>query len=130
MDIPEPMIDLQVNQMADEFAQRLQSQGLSVQQYFQYTGMDANKFLENLKPQALKRIQSRLVLEAVAKAEKITASDEELDKEIEEMASMYQMEIDKLKELIGDKEKEHIREDLVVQKAVDFVAEQAKEVSK
>lgn len=130
MDIPEPMIDLQVNQMADEFAQRLQSQGLSVQQYFQFTGMDANKFLENLKPQALKRIQSRLVLEAVAKAEKITASDEELDKEIEEMASMYQMEIDKLKELIGDKEKEHIREDLVVQKAVDFVAEQAKEVSK
>ncbi|HBY72865.1 MAG TPA: trigger factor, partial [Lachnospiraceae bacterium] len=110
--------------------QRLQSQGLSVQQYFQFTGMDTNKFLESLKPQALKTIQSRLVLEAVAKAEKITASDEELDKEIEEMASTYQMEIDKLKELIGDKEKEHIREDLVVQKAVDFVAEHANEVDK
>jgi len=130
MDIPEPMINLQVNQMADEFAQRLQSQGLSVQQYFQFTGMDTNKFLESLKPQALKTIQSRLVLEAVAKAEKITASDEELDKEIEEMASTYQMEVDKLRELIGDKEKEHIREDLVVQKAVNFVAEHANVVGK
>lgn len=130
MDIPEPMIEFQVNQMADEFAQRLQSQGLSVQQYFQFTGMDVNKFLESLRPQAIKRIQSRLVLEAVAKAENITASDEELDKELEQMATMYQMEADKLKELIGEKEKEQIREDIVVQKAVDFVTEQAKEVSK
>ncbi|NLP34696.1 MAG: trigger factor [Clostridiales bacterium] len=130
MDIPEPMIDFQVNQMAEEFAQRLQSQGLSVQQYFQFTGMDANKFFESLRPQAIKRIQSRLVLETIAKVEKITASDEELDKELEKMASMYQMEADKLKEIIGEREKEQIREDIVVQKAVDFVAEHAKEVSK
>jgi trigger factor len=130
MDIPEPMIDFQVNQMADEFAQRLQSQGLSVQQYFQFTGMDVNKFLESLKPQAVKRIQTRLVLEAVAKAENITASDEDLEKELNEMASIYQMEVEKLKEVIGDKEKEQMKQDIAVQKAVDFVTEQAKEVAK
>ncbi|HHX11624.1 MAG TPA: trigger factor, partial [Clostridiales bacterium] len=96
MEIPDPMIDFQVNQMAEEFTQRLQSQGLSVQQYFQFTGMDANKFLADLKPQALKRIHSRLVLEAIAKAESITASDEELNEEINKMAAMYQMEADKL----------------------------------
>lgn len=128
MEIPDPMIDFQVNQMAEEFTQRLQSQGLSVQQYFQFTGMDANKFLADLKPQALKRIHSRLVLEAIAKAENITASDDELNEEITKMAAMYQMEADKLIEMIGDREKEQLREDIVVQKAVDFVAEHAKEV--
>lgn len=128
MEIPDPMIDFQVNQMAEEFTQRLQSQGLSVQQYFQFTGMDANKFLADLKPQALKRIHSRLVLEAIAKAENIEASDEELNEEINKMAAMYQMEADKLIEMIGDREKEQIREDIVVQKAVDFVADHAKEV--
>lgn len=128
MEIPDPMIDFQVNQMAEEFTQRLQSQGLSVQQYFQFTGMDANKFLADLKPQALKRIHSRLVLEAIAKAESITASDEELNEEINKMAAMYQMEADKLIEMIGDREKDQLREDIVVQKAVDFVAEHAKEV--
>lgn len=128
MEIPDPMIDFQVNQMAEEFTQRLQSQGLSVQQYFQFTGMDANKFLADLKPQALKRIHSRLVLEAIAKAENIETSDEELNEEINKMAAMYQMEADKLIEMIGDREKEQIREDIVVQKAVDFVADHAKEV--
>ena len=129
MEIPDPMLDFQVNQMAEEFSQRLQSQGLSVQQYFQFTGMDANKFLADLKPQALKRIHSRLVLEAIAKAENIEASDEELNEEINKMAAMYQMEADKLMEIIGDKEKDQLREDIVVQKAVDFVADHAKEVS-
>ena len=125
MDIPEPMIDAQVNQMADDFAQRIKYQGLSIEQYFQFTGMDAQKFMESLKPQAVKRIQSRLVLEAVAKAENIEASEEELEKELDEMASRYQMEADKLKELIGEKEKEQIKADIAVQKAVDFVAGQA-----
>lgn len=128
MDIPEAMIDAQVNQMAEEFAQRMQYQGLSLEQYFKFTGMDAKKFLENLKPQAVKRIQSRLVLEAVAKAENIEATEEELEKELTELASRYQMEADKLKELVGDKEKEQIKADIAVQKAVDFVVEQAKEV--
>ena len=128
MDIPEPMIEAQVNQMAEDFAQRIKYQGLSIEQYFQFTGMDAKKFMESLKPQAVKRIQSRLVLEAVAKAENIEVSEEELEKELTEMASRYQMEVDKLKELVGEKEKEQIKADIAVQKAVDFVAEQAQEV--
>jgi trigger factor len=128
MDIPDPMVDAQVNQMAEEFAQRMQYQGLSLEQYFKFTGMDAKKFMENLKPQAIKRIQSRLVLEAVTKAENIEATEEELENELNEMATRYQMEADKLKELIGEKEKEQIKADIAVQKAVDFVAEQAVEI--
>ncbi len=127
MDIPEPMVNSQVNQMAEEFAQRMQYQGLSIEQYFQFTGMDAKKFMDSLRPQALKRIQSRLVLEAVAKAEKIEVSEEDMEKELKDMASMYQMEADKLKELIGEKEKEQIKADIAVQKAVDFVVAKAKE---
>jgi trigger factor len=127
MDISEPMINAQVNQMAEDFAQRIQYQGLNLEQYFQFTGMDSRKFMESLKPQALKRIQSRLVLEAVAKAEDIQVSEEEVEKELTEMASMYQMEADKLKELIGEKEKEQIKADIAVQKAVDFVVAQSKE---
>ena len=128
MDIPEPMIETQVRQMADDFAQRMQYQGLSLEQYFQFTGMDAQKFIDSLRPQALKRIQSRLVLEAIVKAENIEVSEEELEKELTEMASMYKMELDKIKEMVGDKEKEQIKADIAVQKAVDFITEQAKEV--
>lgn len=127
MEIPEPMLNGQVRQMADDFAQRIQSQGLTVEQYFQFTGMDRNKFLETLRPQALKRIQSRLVLEAVAKAENIEASEEEIEKEIENMASMYQMEIEKVKTLIGDAERKQIAEDVAVQKAVELVTGEAVE---
>lgn len=128
MEIPDAMIDTQVRQMADEFTQRLQSQGLSVEQYFQFTGLDPKKFIESLKPQAIKRIESRLVLEEIVKAENIVASDEDFEKEIEEMAAMYKMEVAKLKELLGEKEKEQIMLDMGVQKAVDFVVETAIEV--
>lgn len=127
MDIPEPMIASQVNQMAEDFAQRIQYQGLSIEQYFQFTGMDAKKFMDSLHPQAVKRIQSRLVLEAIVNAENIEVTEEELDKELTDMAAMYQMEADKLKELIGEKEKEQIKKDVAVQKAVDFVVAQAVE---
>lgn len=127
MDIPEPMIETQVRQMADDFAQRMQYQGLSLEQYFQFTGMDAQKFIESLRPQALKRIQSRLVLEAIVKAENIEVTEEELEKELTEMASMYKMELDKVKEMIGDKETEQIKTDIAVQKAVDLVTAAAKE---
>lgn len=125
MDIPEPMVNAQINQMAEDFAQRMKSQGLSIEQYFQFTGMDSKKFIENLRPQAIKRIQSRLVLEAIVKAENIEVSEEEVDKELAEMATMYQMEADKTKKLIGDKEKEQIKTDIAVQKAVDFAVEKA-----
>ncbi len=127
MDIPEAMIDTQTRQMAQDYAGRLQQQGLTLEQYFQFTGMNADKFLEQMKPGAKKRIESRLVLEAVAKAENFEISDEEYDKEVARMAESYQMEADKLKDLIGDYEKEQIIEDLKIQKAVDFVVDHAKE---
>ncbi len=123
MDIPDPMVNAQTQQMTQEFAQRLQSQGLSLEQYMQLTGMTPQKMLEELKPQALKRIQSRLVLEAVVATENIEASEEDFDKEIENMAEMYNMEADKLRNLVGEDEKEQIRMDIAVQKAVDFVVE-------
>lgn len=123
MDIPEPMVDTQTRQMMQEFAQRIQSQGLSLEQYMQFTGLTPQKMIEELKPQALKRIQSRLVLEAVVAAENIEATEEEVQKEIENMASMYQMEADKLKDLMGEEEKKQISLDVAVQKAVDLVVE-------
>ncbi len=127
MEIPEPMVDTQVRQMAQEFAQRIQSQGLSLQQYMQFTGLTPEKMTEEMKPQALKRIQSRLVLEAVVKAENIEATEEDIQKELENMASMYQMEADKLKELIGEEEQKQIGMDIAVQKAVEFVVDAAVE---
>lgn len=126
MEIPAPMVDLQVKTMADNFARRITSQGLSMEQYMQFTGMTPEKLEEQMRPQALKTIESRLVLEAIVKAENIQATDEELDKELEKMASMYQMEVGKLKELISDKEKNSMKLDIAVQKAVDFIVEQAK----
>ncbi|MDO4166479.1 MAG: trigger factor, partial [Eubacteriales bacterium] len=123
MEIPEQMVDSQCRQMMQEFAQRIQSQGLSVEQYMQFTGMTPQKMQEELQPQALKRIQSRLVLEAVVAAENIEASEEEVNQELENMASTYQMELDKLKELVGEEEQKQIALDLAVQKAVTLVVE-------
>lgn len=127
MDIPDPMIDTQVRQMVDDFARRIQAQGLSIEQYFQFTGMEPQAFLEQMKPQALKRIQSRLVLEAVVAAENITASDEDIEEELKKMAEAYQMELDKVKELLGDEQKKQLADDIAVQKAADFVVENAVE---
>lgn len=129
MEIPDPMVDAQTRQMTQEFAQRLQAQGLSMEQYMQLTGLTPQKMLDELKPQALKRIQSRLVLEAVAAAENIEVSDEEYDKEIDKMAEAYNMEKDKLTGLVSDNEKEQIRMDIAVQKAVDLVVASAVEKS-
>lgn len=128
MDIPDPMINEQVRQMAEDFAQRMKYQGLTIEQYFQYTGMDSKKFLDSLRPQAVKRIQSRLILEAIVKAENISATEEETEKELEEMAGKYQMELDKLKEMIGEHETEHIKEDIAVEKAINLVVSLAKEM--
>lgn len=127
MDIPEAMIETQQRQMVDEFAQRITMQGLSMEQYFQFTGTNYQQMLENVKPQAEKRIQSRLVLEAIAEAEKIEVSDEEFEKEIETMAEVYQMDASKVKEMLGEKEIKNIRQDLAVKKAAEFVVENAKE---
>ena len=128
MDIPEPMVNGQVTNMLQDFARRMQSQGLTMEQYFQFTGMDEAKVREQMRPEALKRIQNSLVLEAVAKAENIEISDERVDEEIAKMAEAYKMEVDKLKELMGDYEKEQMKKDLALQAAVDLVTEAAKEV--
>ena len=127
MDIPQPMIDMQVRQMTDDFARRIQQQGLSMEQYFQFTGLTAEKMLEEMKPQAEKRIKTRLVLEAVVKAENIEISDERLDEELQKMADAYQMAVEKLKEFMGEKEKAQMKEDIAVQEAVTLVSEAAVE---
>ncbi len=127
MEIPEAMIETQARQMADDFANRIQSQGLSLEQYFQITGMSEEKMLEELHAQAEKRIRTRLVLEAVAKAENIEISDEKLDEELAKMAEAYKMEADKLKELMGENEKKQMKEDMAVQEAVTFLVENAVE---
>lgn len=125
MEIPEAMIQTQVRQIAEDFAQRLQQQGLSVEQYFQFTGITADKLFEDMKPEAIKRIQSRLVLEAIVKAENIEVSDAEVDEELTKMAEMYKMELEKIKEFMGVMESKQIREDIAIQKAVTFVTEAA-----
>ena len=127
MDIPEAMIEDQMERMMDEFAGRMQSQGITMEQYAQFTGMDLDKLKEQMRPDALKRIQNSLVLEAVAKAEDIQITDERLEEEISKMAESYKMEADKLKELMGDGERKQMKSDLAVQAAVDFVVEAAKE---
>lgn len=126
-EIPQPMIETQVMQMADDFARRIQSQGISLEQYFQFTGMTADKMMDELRPQAIKRIETRLVLEAIAKAENIEISDEKLDEELAKMAESYKMEVDKLKEFMGENEKKQMKEDMAVQEAVTFLVENAVE---
>ncbi len=125
MEIPDAMIDTQARQMLDDFAQRMRQQGLTIEQYYQFTGSTQEKMMEELKPQAVKRIETRLVLEAIAKAENIEISDEKLDEEIAKMAEAYQMEADKLKEYMGDAEKKQMKEDMAVQEAVTFLVENA-----
>ena len=130
MDIPDPMVITQTRQMMDQFAQQMQSNGLSMAQYYQFTGLTPDGLLEQMKPQALKRIQTRLVLEKIAEAEAIEIADEKIDEEIAKMAEMYKMEADKLKEMLGDAEKEQMKKDMAVQEAVTILAEAAKEVEK
>ncbi len=127
MDIPDAMLATQQRQMADDFAQRIQMQGISIDQYFQFTGLTKEALLEQLKPQAEQRIKSRLVLEAVAKAENIEVSEEEFAAEVTKMAEAYQMEVDKLTEMISEFEQKAIREDICVRKAIDFLMENAVE---
>ena len=127
MDIPQAMIDTQVNRMLEDFAMRLHQQGLSVEQYFQYTGMTADKIMEEMKPEAVKRIKNSLVLEAVAKAENIEVSEEEFEAELQKMADMYKMEIEKIKEFMQDAEAKQMKDDIAIQKAVELIVSSAVE---
>lgn len=126
MDIPEPMIDSQVNNMVNDYARRMQSQGLSLEQYMQFTGMTIETLKEQMKPQAVKRIQTRLVLEAIVSAEDIKVTDEAVEKEIADMAEAYKMEAAQVKEYLGESGIEQMKEDLAVQEAVDFLVAEAK----
>ena len=130
MEIPDAMVDTQARSMVDDFANRIAQQGLSMEQYMQFTGMNIEKLMEQMKPEALKRIQSSLVLEAIAKEENIEVSDEEVDEELKKMAEMYGMEVEKLKEYMGDAEKESMKKDMAIQKAVDLIMENIKERAK
>ncbi len=130
MDIPEAMVEEQISRMMDEFGGRMQSQGLTMEQYMQLTGMDQEKLAVQMKPEAMKRIENSLVLEAVAKAENIEITDERLDEEISRMAEAYKMEKEKLAEIMSDYEKDQMKSDLAVQEAVDLVTAAAKEVPK
>ncbi len=128
MEIPDAMVDYQTEQMMDDFAQRFQAQGLSMEQYLQFTGMTQESYQEQLRPRALKNIQSRLVLEEIAKAEKIEATEEDLDAEFAKMAEQYEMEVDKVKELVGEYYLEDMKKDIAIQKAATLVAEATVEV--
>lgn len=125
MDLPAPMVDLEAENMTYEFAQRLQSQGMQLEDYFKYTGQNINSLKDQMKVQAEERIKSRLVLEAVAAAEGLEVSDEDYEAELAKMADLYNMELDKLKETVGEDEKESITQDMVNQKAVDLMVEAA-----
>ena len=127
MDIPEPMITTQQRQMMDDFARRIQMQGISIDQYFQFTGTTREALMEQIKPQAEKRIKSRLVLEAVAKAEGIEATDDEYNEELKKMAEDYKMKLDELEDMVGEYEKKAVKEDICIRKAVDLVVGQAVE---
>ena len=130
MEIPDPMVDTQTRQMVDRFAQQMQMQGIGMDMYFKYTGLDQEKMMASMRPQALKNIQSRLVLEAVAAAENIEATEDEVNAEFEKMAEQYGMEVEKVKEILGDNETEieMIKSDITSQKALDLVTAEAVEI--
>ena len=124
-ELPAAMVETNARQMVDDFAQRIQYQGMTIQQYMEYTGMNAQQLVDQMKPQAEKRISTRLVLDAIVKAENIEATDEDVEKELNTMAESYKMEIDKIKEYMGEEGMKSIKEDLAVQKAVDFLYDNA-----
>jgi trigger factor len=127
IEIPEAMLLTQQRQMIEEFAQNLERQGMNIERYLQWTGMTPQEFKDRILPQAQKRIETRLVMEAVAAAEGIEATPEDYEAELEKLAENYKMELDEVKELLSDKGEKEIRQEIAVQKAVDFVVEHAVE---
>ena len=130
MEIADQAIDDQVSQMMQEFAYRLQFQGMDPNRYMEMTGMTPQGLKAQMQPEAERRLKTRFALEAVAEAENITAEQSDIDEEIAEMAKMYNADVEKYKEDIKDSEMETIKKDIVVKKAAKFVADQAKEVEK
>lgn len=130
MEIPDAMLDYQVENMINDFANNMAQQGLSLQQYMQFTGMTMDAFRDQVRPDALSRTQSSLVLEAIAKAEKIEASDADVDAKLEEMSKQYGMELDQLKTLVGEGEKESMKKDIAIEKAIELIMDNIKETAK
>lgn len=126
MDIPAPMIEMQCEQMIDDYGRRMQAQGLPLDQYMQYTGMTIEKLKEQFKPQAERNLKTRLVLEEIVKQENIQVSEERIDEEIKKMAESYKIDVEKMKEYIGESQKEEMAMDLKIQEAVDFLVAEAK----
>ena len=128
IELPEPMIKYNQEKMYSEFAQNMMYQGLSMEQYLQFTNTTKEQMLERIKPDAIAKIKTGLVLEAVAEAEKIVASDEDFDAEVQDMAVSYQMEADKIKEILGGAEKDSVMKNIAARKALDFIVSNCKEV--
>ena len=127
LEIPEAMLETEKRSMLNDYAQRLQSQGLRFDQYLQYTGMTREKMMEQMTPQAESRIRSRLVLEAIAEKENITVSDEDLDSELKTMAEAYALEADKVKEMLGEEGIKQVTDDVRIKKALEFITDAAVE---
>lgn len=127
IEIPGPMLDTEKRRMLDDFQQNIRSQGLSIEQYFKFTGLDAEKLMAQVEPGAKKRIESRLVLENIAKAENITVDEADVEKEIARMAESYKVDVEKIKDYLGESGKKDVHNDLAIRKALDFVVENAKE---
>ncbi len=130
MDLPEPMIDMQCENIMQEMANRISQQGLSFDQYLQFTGMTKEKLQEQVRPEAIQRIQNSLVLEKIAETENIVVTEEEVDGEIKKAASAYGMSVEKMMEFVSEEGREEMKKDLSIQKAVDFVMEHAQEIAK
>ena len=130
MEIPDAMLDYQVENMINDFVNNMAGQGLSLQQYMQFTGMTMDAFRDQVRPDALSRTQSSLVLEAIAKAENIEASDADVDARLEDMSKQYGMELEQIKNLVGDNEKDSMKKDIAIEKAIEFVMDNVKETAK
>ncbi len=130
VDIPDAMLESEQKTMVNEFAQRMQGQGLTFEQYLQFSGMTMEKFMDQVKPQALSRIQSRLVLEEIAKAENITVTEEDYESELKTMAEAYALELDKVKSMVSEEGRKQIEKDILVKKALEFATDNAKETKK
>ena len=130
MEIPDAMLDYQVENMINDFANNMAQQGLSLQQYMQFTGMTMDAFRDQVRPDALSRTQSSLVLEAIAKEENIEVADADVDAKLEEMSKQYGMELEQLKNLVGENEKESMKKDIAIEKAIAVIMDNVKETAK
>ena len=128
MDLPEAMIKYQQQKMVDEFGQQLMYQGMNLEQYLNMTAQTRDDMLDQVRPEAENRIKKSLVIEAVAEAQKFEVTDDDTNEEMEKLAKQYQMDIEKIKEIMAGEQMENLKHDIKMQKAVKYIAEQAKEV--